>query len=92
MKSLARATLLLAAFMVGAGIGIAPAPLAAQERGTITGEVVHATTARPLAGVQVSIPGSGIGTLTNSSGRFLLVNVPAGSVDVRAQLIGYGPA
>ncbi|MGI9181994.1 MAG: SusC/RagA family TonB-linked outer membrane protein [Longimicrobiaceae bacterium] len=91
MKSLTRAALMLAALLAVAGAGIPPGPLAAQERGTINGEVVHATTGRPLAGVQVSIPGSGLGTLTNSSGRFLLVNVPAGSVEVRAQLIGYGP-
>lgn len=64
-------------------------PGLAQQTGTIAGQVMEVGTQRPLAGVQVSIPGTGIGTLTNNSGRYLLVDVPAGEVEVRAQLIGY---
>lgn len=60
--------------------------------GTVTGTVVEAATQRPLTGVQMTIPGSGLGTLTNSVGRYMLLNVPSGQVTVRAQLIGYGPA
>lgn len=65
-------------------------PLAAQSTGTITGEVLEATTGRPLAGAQVFIPGTPFGTLTNASGRFLIPGVPAGAVIVRVQMIGYG--
>jgi TonB-dependent starch-binding outer membrane protein SusC len=63
--------------------------LNAQERGSITGRVVDAVTQRPIASVQVHIPGTALGALTNSSGRFLLLNVPPGQVVVRTQLLGY---
>ncbi len=62
---------------------------AQQERGTVTGEIVDSRTQRPLSGVQVMVPGTGIGALSNAAGRFLLVNVPAGETTVRARLIGY---
>lgn len=70
-------------------LGLAALPASAQERGTITGEVLDLTTRRPLVGAQISIPGTAIGTVTNSSGRFLLPNVPSGEVTVRTQFIGY---
>jgi hypothetical protein len=73
----------------GPRLAFAP-PARAQQGGTITGRVVHNQTLRPLAGAQASIPGSGIGALANTDGRFLLVNVPAGERLVRVQIIGYG--
>jgi TonB-linked SusC/RagA family outer membrane protein len=66
-------------------LGLA-SPLQAQQ-GTITGRVTAAD--RALDGVQVYLPGTGRGTLTNSSGAFLIINVPAGEVTVRAERIGY---
>ncbi len=66
------------------------APALAQAQGTITGRVVQSSTLRPLAGAQVSIPGTGIGALANNDGRFLLVNVPVGQHTVRAEIIGFG--
>ncbi|HEX6308543.1 MAG TPA: SusC/RagA family TonB-linked outer membrane protein [Longimicrobiales bacterium] len=64
-------------------------PLAAQETGRITGRVVDVATNRPLAGVQVFVPPTGIGNLTDSNGRYLLLNVPAGRHAVTAQLVGF---
>ncbi|MSR21903.1 MAG: SusC/RagA family TonB-linked outer membrane protein [Gemmatimonadetes bacterium] len=69
---------------------VAAAPTFLQAQGTITGRVTQSNTMRPLAGAQVSIPGSGIGALANADGRFLLVNVPAGQKSVRAEIIGFG--
>jgi len=66
------------------------APLTAQEQGTITGQIVDASNQRPLAGAQVSIPGTGIGALARAEGRYTLPNVPAGEVEVVAQSLGYG--
>lgn len=60
--------------------------------GTISGLVVEERTLRPLAGAQVYIVDSSIGTLTNAQGRFVLQNVPAGQVTVAVRLIGYGAA
>ena len=72
-----------------AALALAPAPASAQGTGTVTGQVVDGASMRPLAEAQISITGSGLGTLSNSSGRYLMVNVPAGQVTVRAELIGY---
>jgi hypothetical protein len=41
-------------------------------------------------GAQVSIPGSGLGALAGTDGRYSLLGVPAGTVTLRVQLIGYG--
>jgi TonB-linked SusC/RagA family outer membrane protein len=66
------------------------APMAAQSTGTIRGTVVSAGALRPLSGAQVSVSGTGLGTLTNSSGQFIIVGVPAGEHAVRVQMIGFG--
>jgi len=58
-------------------------------QGTVTGRVVEANTQRPLAGAQVSIPGTGQGVLASEDGRFLLLNVPAGEATIRVEMIGY---
>ena len=63
---------------------------AQQGTGTIRGQVTDAVTMRPLSGAQVSIPGTGRGALANASGQFLVLNIPAGPVTVRVELIGYG--
>lgn len=73
-------------------VSVMPAVLEAQDRGTVTGTVVEQGTNRPLAGVQVTVSGTQLGTLTNQQGRFLIANVPTGTRDVRASLIGYGAA
>ncbi|HEU5211063.1 MAG TPA: SusC/RagA family TonB-linked outer membrane protein [Longimicrobiales bacterium] len=65
-------------------------PAAAQQTGSVTGTVTSAGTGEPLAGVQVSIEGTGLGTLTQANGRYLILQVPAGQQTVRADLIGYG--
>jgi TonB-linked SusC/RagA family outer membrane protein len=65
-------------------------PLLAQATGSVTGRVVDATSLRPLANAQISIPGTGIGGLANGAGQYLLLNVPAGEHTIEVQLIGYG--
>jgi TonB-linked SusC/RagA family outer membrane protein len=72
-----------------AAAAILPAEVAAQERGSVAGVVVEAATQRPLPGVQVTVAGTQIGTLTNQEGRFILMNVPAGTRDIRVTRIGY---
>ncbi|HEX7118871.1 MAG TPA: SusC/RagA family TonB-linked outer membrane protein [Longimicrobiales bacterium] len=75
---------------VVAGLVLAGAvPAAAQSTGTVTGRVVDAATRQPLAGAQVTIGGTQLGGLANENGTFLILNVPAGSHTVRAQMIGY---
>ena len=69
-----------------AALLLAAAPLAAQQ---ITGRVVDQGSGQPMAAVQISIPGTGVGALSQASGRYLLLNVPAGNHTLTAQRIGY---
>ena len=78
---------LAAALLVGL-----PGMLSAQDTGTLAGQVTDAQSGRPLSEAQVLVQGTGVGGLTNSSGRYVLLNVPAGSHTVRVELIGYGTA
>lgn len=65
-------------------------PLAAQATGSIRGQVTDAATQRPLAGAQISLVGTQRGGLANSAGQYLILNVPAGTYTVQAEIIGYG--
>lgn len=82
------ATAVLAVLFALAG---AAAPVLAQS-GVVQGQVVDASSMRPLSDAQVLIEGTGIGQLANASGRFVLLNVPAGDHVVHATLIGYAEA
>ncbi|MEX2526929.1 MAG: SusC/RagA family TonB-linked outer membrane protein [Gemmatimonadota bacterium] len=85
IRSLGAACLALSlAFLVPHG------EVQAQALGTITGEVIDAGTTRGLAGAQVYLAGTTVGSLTNSSGRFLITNAPAGAHTLRVELVGYG--
>ena len=64
------------------------APVQAQT-GTLTGRVVDAQSGRPLIDAQVSVVGTGRGSLSNANGRYTIVAVPAGPVTVRVDLLGY---
>jgi outer membrane receptor protein involved in Fe transport len=68
---------------------LASAPSSAWAQGSLTGLVTDAASGRPLSSAQVFIDGSGLGGLTNASGRYLIVNVPAGQHTLRATLIGF---
>jgi TonB-dependent SusC/RagA subfamily outer membrane receptor len=61
----------------------------AQATGNVRGRVTEAATARPIASVQVFIPGTSKGTLTNARGEFMIQGVTVGEVAVTAQIIGY---
>ena len=68
---------------------VVAAPAQAQT-GVIQGQVLDGASRRPLGNAQVLVEGTGIGQLTNSSGNFLLLNVPSGEQTVQVTLIGYG--
>ena len=76
-------------FVAAFAVMVAGAPAQAQT-GTVTGTVRDATNGQPISGAQVSIPALNIGALANNVGRFLLLNVPAGTHEVQFQYIGYG--
>jgi TonB-linked SusC/RagA family outer membrane protein len=59
--------------------------------GVISGRAVDSLSQQPLAGVNVLIEGTEIGTITRDNGGYLLPGVPAGTHTVRAIRIGYAP-
>jgi TonB-linked SusC/RagA family outer membrane protein len=68
---------------------VIPAAAGAQQQGSITGLIQDLNTGAPIAAVQVYIPTLDVGVLSQENGRFLLLNVPVGTHEVRAERIGY---
>ena len=82
-----RVTSLLA---VAAAVAFLLPTQAVAQDGTVTGQVVAATTGQPVNGVQINIMDTNLGGLSNVSGRFLIQRVPAGTYTVQAVYVGYG--
>lgn len=61
----------------------------AQQAGSVTGLVTQQGTGAPIEGAQVVLEGTQFRGVTQSSGRFLILNVPAGTYTLRVQMIGY---
>lgn len=80
---------LFRSFAMFVAVAALPSGLFAQERGTVTGTVVDQGTNQPLAGAQITVSGTQLGTITNQQGRFVIPNVPTGPRQVRASVIGY---
>jgi len=80
----------LAMAALAAAVLTSPPPAAAQETGRITGIAVDARTNAPLPQVQVYLPGTQLGALSSADGRFIILNVPAGTHSLRAERLGYG--
>ena len=77
----------LTATAVSAWLFIGAAPLLAQ--GAISGTVTDAESLAPVAGAQVFVAGTVIGTLSGPEGTYRLDGVPAGEQTVTVRLIGY---
>ena len=56
--------------------------------GKIAGRILDAKNA-PLAGVNVAVPAARTGAVSEVDGRFVILNVPAGTYDVKLSLLGY---
>ncbi len=63
--------------------------LHAQTTGRLTGIVRDAETQEVLPGANVTIQGTMIGAATNIEGRFSIVNIPVGTYNVEASMMGY---
>jgi len=84
LRRVAKATV-----VAGAAVALMVAPATAQQTGTISGQVTSAA-GQPLAEVVIQVSGTELSGLTNSEGRYLILNVPAGDYTVTATYIGYG--
>jgi TonB-linked SusC/RagA family outer membrane protein len=89
MVVLRRLPLLLAGAILCAAASLSPLS-AQQPTGTITGQVIDSATRQPIAGVNVVVEGTRLGTVTRDDGTFTIGGVPAGTHTVRARRIGYG--
>ena len=68
------------------------ATTASAQTGAVAGTVIEAASGRPLPQVRVQIVGNERGlTGTDANGRFIIRDVPAGQITVRATQIGYRP-
>ncbi|MCG6956151.1 MAG: carboxypeptidase-like regulatory domain-containing protein, partial [Gemmatimonadetes bacterium] len=83
---------LLTALLVAGVTALVGVSSAAAQTGAITGTVVSSDTGQPLSAAQVSVEGTGLGALTESNGKFLILRVPAGTYTVSAVLIGFANA
>ncbi len=59
-------------------------------QGSLTGLLTDASSGRALGSAQVFISGTGLGSLSNAAGRYLILNVPVGQHTLEVMLIGYG--
>jgi hypothetical protein len=59
--------------------------------GKIVGRVVDASTGEPLVGCDVVVLGTELGASVEKDGRFSIINVPVGTYDVEASMVGYTP-
>ncbi|HEX6938425.1 MAG TPA: TonB-dependent receptor [Longimicrobiales bacterium] len=79
------------AILAGAMLLVAAARLPAQSGGVVTGRVVAAGDDAPLAGVEVRAVGVPATAFTDDDGRYALP-LPAGTHELRAELVGWAPA
>lgn len=71
-------------------LGLTLLPAAAQaQNATVTGRVTDRATSRPLSDVQVFLAGTPRGSRTAEDGRYQIVGVPSGAVQIRVIRIGY---
>ena len=57
--------------------------------GKISGTVVDRETGEGLPTVAVQISGTSMGALTDVDGKYMILNVPVGTYDIKAELVGY---
>jgi len=78
-------TALLAALLVA----IVAASAGAITTGILSGQVLDLKTGESLPGVNISIEGTGLTTVSDARGGYLITNIPPGTYDIKASLVGY---
>ncbi|MCA9730687.1 MAG: TonB-dependent receptor [Deferribacteres bacterium] len=68
---------------------LVPALLTAQTTGKLRGVVVDKESGDALPGANVTIVGTTLGSATDVNGEFIILNVPAGTYDLKSSFIGY---
>jgi outer membrane receptor protein involved in Fe transport len=86
-KSLPCSVLVLLATLLASSRVAAQQPAPAD--GRIVGRIVDAATGQGLSAVTVQVMGTSAGAISGLDGRFIINNVPAGQVTLRATSLGY---
>jgi hypothetical protein len=77
--------------LVTAVLVLASSAMAQGTVGTVSGTIRERGTERAIAGVQVRVVGTQRGAMTDAAGRYRITSVPAGSIQLATQLLGYAP-
>jgi hypothetical protein len=77
--------------LLGAFLFLIHIDAVAQDNGRLSGKVVDRATQTPLAGINVSLQGTGIGTTTDSSGLFRLTGLEIKTYNIDFSGIGFKP-
>ena len=64
---------------------------AQDQTGRITGRALNAMTQEAIANASIVVEGQALGTVTGNDGTFAIRDVPAGTYQVTATMIGYAP-
>jgi len=70
-------------------LALIPTLLFAGTTGKISGKVVDRETGDPLPGVNIVIVGTSMGGASDINGEYFILNIPAGTYDLKATMIGY---
>ncbi len=62
------------------------------QNGTFIGSVKDKETQESIAGAVVSLNGTSLGTQSDTTGKFKIINIPPGSYDISVQYVGYKAA
>ena len=68
---------------------LSPKDVFSQNTGTITGTILDGLTNTTLPGSTIVIAGTQIGTASDIDGRFVLTEIPAGTVNLEISFVGY---
>ena len=63
-------------------------PVSAGTTGRLAGRVLDAKK-QPVIGANLTIPAARLGAITDEQGRYSILNIPAGTYEVKANLLGY---
>src|SRR6476661_3048850 len=85
-RLLSRPVALAAALALGASALGAQIPT-----GRVVGRVIDATTGQGITDAGVQIVGTTLGTHSGVDGRFVIANIPAGTVTIQVRRIGFTP-
>ncbi|MBN2009793.1 carboxypeptidase-like regulatory domain-containing protein [candidate division KSB1 bacterium] len=70
---------------------LVPAALFAGVTGKLAGKVVDQENGSPLPGANVQVVGTTMGAATDINGEFFILNVPLGTYEMKASMMGYQP-